>query len=122
MIVCIECNTKWRMDAIKSDRMKCKWNEMIIKIDWFRWRRVQLGKQFGGRDSVKDLGLLSDRHGVKGPNPWAVHFDEEDASATSGAGADPGGETAAPGVMGAANGNPSIRSSTGAGKHGIELH
>ena len=67
---------------------------------------MQLGKQFGGRDSVKDLGLLS---GVKGQNPWAVHFDEEEAAAVAAAAA------AVPGVMGAANGNPSIRSSTGAG-------
>ena len=69
---------------------------------------MQLGKQFGGRDSVKDLGLLS---GVKGQNPWAVHFDEEEAAAVAAAAA----AAAVPGVMGAANGNPSIRSSTGAG-------
>ena len=57
---------------------------------------------------MKDLGLLS---GVKGQNPWAVHFDEEEAAAVAAAAA----AAAVPGVMGAANGNPSIRSSTGAG-------
>ena len=61
--------------------------------------RVQLGKQFGGRDSVKDLGLIT--HG-KTDGPWAssscVHFEQSPLP-----------------VMGALNGNPSIRSSTGAG-------
>jgi len=60
---------------------------------------VQLGKQFGGRDSVKDLGLIT--HG-KTDGPWAssscVHFEQSPLP-----------------VMGALNGNPSIRSSTGAG-------